>query len=228
MTNQPFRVLLRLRTPIVMTDYAPTLDGMLYSAMQKHAGDDPLLAHEELRKALAFNEELGVYHASSLWFGLEMTQGLTMSRYVRVDVLNNKLDSRMFAARKVAGRFSTINLNGGPTKRRLTDRPAYCAPAAVFFGCGDPDLVREYLDYYRPGVGYDADCGGMGAYDLIELTEMADDLSLYCRDGSPNRPLPSESGIHSAVMTPPYYEQSRSVAALLPSRVRAELISRLK
>ena len=226
--SEKFRVLLRLRTPVVVTDFAPTLDGMLYAAAYAQTGSN-VGAQAVLREALDFDEQHGVYCASSLWFGLDMSAGLSIQRYIRTDGLANKLDSEMFQAPYRGGKFSMINLQGGPTKRRLQDRPAYAAPAAVFFGRGNADLVFSLLDYYRPGVGYDAAGGGMGAYDLIEVSPMDNDYSLFWSDGTPNRPLPatSDAVATTAVLVPPYYEKHRMVPADLPERIRATMLSNL-
>lgn len=224
-----FRVLLRLRTPVVVTDFAPTLDGMLYAAAYAQTGSN-IGAQAVLRDALDFDEQHGVYCASSLWFGLDMSAGLSIQRYIRTDCLANKLDSEMFQASQRAGKFSLINLQGGPTKRRLQDRPAYAAPTAVFFGRGDADLVFALLDYYRPGVGYDAASGGMGAYDTVEVSPIDNDYSLFWVDGTPNRPLPAaqDGVVTTAVLVPPYYEKHRMVPADLPDRIRATMLSNLK
>lgn len=226
--SENFRVLLRLRTPVVVSDFAPTLDGMLYAAALAQTGSNSD-AHLVLREALDFDESLGVYCASSLWFGLEMSAGLSIQRYVRIDGMANKLDADMFHATKRGGKFTSVNLAGGPTKRRLQDRPAYAAPAAVFFGRGNSERVYSLLDYYRPGVGYDGSAG-MGAYDLIEVSPMDSDYSLYWSDGTPNRPLPAKGkgAIEMAVLVPPFYEKNRKEPAVLPERIRASMLSNLK
>src|SRR5699024_785122 len=150
---------------------------------------------------------------SAMWFGLTEDNGLVMNSYARVDVINpEKMSSTMFNQRQRAGRYTKVQLLGGPTKTRLTMSPSYCAPYTIFYGHGDPWAIKQLIEFYVIGLGYDAQNVNMGAYSDIEVLPCQEDMSLVI-DGAVNRSLPlDQAGGYTGLnaqgrLLPPYYTQ---------------------
>jgi hypothetical protein len=226
----PFRLILRMMTPVVFSDFAPTLDGLLFEALSKRFPEktDQEL-REELKQYLAFNEDLGVFHASSAMIGIDNEHGLVAKEYMRVDVLQNKLSDEMFSPKKRGGKYSKIVVAGGPTKKRLTSRPAYAAAYIAFDGLGDVSPIKALLETYVIGIGYDAQNINSGAFsECIEIV-LESDLSLFSEQKA-SRPLPAESeasGMTAMVrLLPPYYYGNLH-KGVSPARIRVYHIDSL-
>lgn len=231
MEHTPFRVLLKSCTPAVITAFAPTLDGLLFQALSMRWSSLP---HEDLlsklKEVLTFNDQYGVYHASSLIFGVTPDHGLVGKSYIRVDYQHPaKLSSNMFSPEISRGKFKPILLSGGPTKRRVSERCAYSAPYFSFDALGNPHLVEEYLGFYMLGVGYDCQNSGMGAYSDVMTIPLETDVSLV-NNGHAMRPLPKEAaaeGLPSHMrLLPPYY-QGDFFYSVSPENIRIKPVSKL-
>lgn len=220
---KPCRVLLKMLSPIVVSAFAPTLDGVLFEALRQRSPDksDEEL-REKLKGVLKFNDELGVFHASSMRFGVTREQGVTTWEYRRGDQLHEgKRSSSMFSPNG-KNRYKEIVVAGGPTKKRMTIRPAYCVPYAVFEAFGDASAIKDLLSNTFVGLGYDAQNVGMGAFDsaCIEAFELEMDLSVS-EAGLAKRPIPfglAEGVATDAVLLPPYYAGTRQ-QCVVPERV---------
>lgn len=230
-TFQAFRLTMLLQTPVVLTDFPPTLDALVYEALSQRfpdASTDELL--NEMKSYLQFNEEYGVFHGSSMRFGLTMQHGLTTATYVRTDRHTpEKLSSDMFAPNGSRGKYVRLQLAGGPTKNRLREMPAYSAPYAIFDGFGDPVAIKALLEFFVMGIGYDAQNSQQGAFNDVHITPLEEDSSLILSDTA-NRPLPASSGISGlpgiSPLLPPYYSPAKE-HVVAPQRVRSEMISKL-
>lgn len=88
-------------TPVVISGIAPSLDGILYEALsQAIPSNEPGVVLARLKEILLFNDELGVFHASSLRFGITPEQGIGATTSVRCDYLSpEKLSTAMFSPR---------------------------------------------------------------------------------------------------------------------------------
>jgi hypothetical protein len=106
-------------TPVVISGIAPSLDGILYEALsQVIPSNEPDTVLARLKEILLFNDELGVFHASSLRFGITPEQGIGAASSVRCDYLGDeKLSSAMFSPRSRGGKFTRVITTGGPTKK---------------------------------------------------------------------------------------------------------------
>ncbi|HSG61002.1 MAG TPA: hypothetical protein VLA24_06150, partial [Pseudomonadales bacterium] len=122
----PLRLILKMRSPVVLTAVSPTLDGILFEALKQRApGKSNLDILSALKEVLAFNASLGVFHASSMRFGVNANTGLVALDYYRTDYLHEgKRSSSMFSPNG-KNRYKKLVVTGGPTKRRLTHRHAY-------------------------------------------------------------------------------------------------------
>ncbi|MNG45800.1 hypothetical protein D3C79_36400 [compost metagenome] len=220
----PFRIIMRMITPMVFSDFAPTLDGVLFEALSKRY---PEQSDEQLRNTmlnhLAYHQDWGVYHASSAAIGIDDDNGLVASSYTRNDSLLNKLSTDLFSPNKRGGKYSKVNLSGGPTKQRLVSRPAYAVPYVAFDGFGDPWSIKTLLETYVLGIGYDAQNVQCGAFSGCEIIALTEDLSLMSA-AKANRPLPTNSGAlgepAQVRLIPPYY-YGAVVSGVTPPRVRA-------
>lgn len=227
----PFRLTLPLKTPVVLTDFPPTLDALVYETLsQRNPTASEEDVRQEMREYLQFNEQYGVFHASSLRFGLTMQRGLAVASHVRTDRMTpEKLSSAMFAPNGARGKYRRLVLNGGPTKTRLRDMPAYRAPFAIFDGLGDPFAIKRLLEFFVIGVGYDAQNCQMGAFYEVHITPLEVDSSLIL-DDTANRPLPASSGVNglpgASPLLPPYYSPIK-LSVVAPQRVRSEMIHNL-
>ena len=74
---KPYRVIMSSLTPVVISGIAPSLDGILYEALsQAIPSNDPGVVLARLNEILLFNDELGVFHASSLRLASRPNRGL--------------------------------------------------------------------------------------------------------------------------------------------------------
>lgn len=86
---KPYRVIMSSLTPVVISGIAPSLDGILYEALsQAIPSNEPGVVLARLKEILLFNDELGVFHASSLRFGITPEQGIGATTSVRCDYLS--------------------------------------------------------------------------------------------------------------------------------------------
>lgn len=228
---KPIRLLLKVLSPVVVTAFSPSLDGVLFEALRQRMpdkSDDTII--EKLKTILEFNEEFGVFHASAMRFGITAKNGLTTFEYRRGDYLHEgKRSSTMFLPNG-KGRYKDIVVTGGPTKKRMTIRPAYCAPYAVFDALGCPKAILDLLTHAFVGLGYDAQNAGMGAFDVenIEVISLDDDVSLI-EDGRAKRLLPhgAASGLMAkSPLMPPYYSDVKHVCSA-PDRITVINIEKL-
>ncbi|HHP5493099.1 TPA: hypothetical protein ACSCYS_003498 [Aeromonas veronii] len=223
-TFSNFRLILQMQTPVVFSDFAPTLDGLLFAAISKRYTDkNHAELHSLMREMLAYNDEWGVFHASSAAMGVSDERGLVAKEYVRADALLGKLTDELFTPRLWGGKYPKIKVFGGPTKQRLSSRPAYAVPYIAFDVRGDHVAIKTLLEYYLLGVGYDAQNIRSGAFSGCIVVPLDHDTSLVSNLKA-NRPLPAASGIDGVRamvrLLPPYYFGSTQ-EGVVPARVRA-------
>ncbi|WP_259343566.1 hypothetical protein [Klebsiella pneumoniae] len=106
---KPYRVIMKSLSPVVISGIPPSLDGVLYEAIsQVIASNDPSEVLPALRDVLLFNEALGVFHASSLRFGITPEQGVSAATSVRCDYFSQeKLSSAMFSPKERGGEIQS-------------------------------------------------------------------------------------------------------------------------
>lgn len=193
---RPYRLVMKGVSPVVIIGIAPSFDGILYeAASQVLTTEQPDAIRAWLRDILLFNDELGVFHASSLMFGITPEQGINAVFSVRCDhFCEEKLSSSMFSPRIHRGKFPRIKLVGGPTKQRLTERPAYAAPYYVFDFVGVREVVLQLLTMTFVGVGYDVFSAANGQFTDVSIIPLGADVSIDV-GGVAMRPLPADTGL---------------------------------
>lgn len=236
--HYPFRLIMQLRSPVVLKDFAPSLDGVLYSVLEAHMPSADVPERFSVLDTLLTLHPTGVYHASSMRFGVsaafengkDYSRGITVAKYIRSDSMaRNKLKSDYYApfGKRAIAPYPLIQTGGGPYKNRLTEREAYAAPFVVFEGHGDGNRIHDLLTHYLMGVGYDADNANAGAIGEIDLLTLKHDISLVLPSGQVNRCLPVDlaqslgaTGLSTQNrLCPPYY-QGKKVPVIAPERIR--------
>ncbi|MDZ0185193.1 hypothetical protein [Klebsiella quasipneumoniae] len=228
---KPHRVIMSCLSPVVISGIAPSLDGILYEAVsQAIASNEPEVVLPRLQEILLFNDEMGVFHASSLRFGITPEQGIGATTSVRCDYLHDdKLSSAMFSPRIHRGQFTRVLLTGGPTKKRMTIRPAYSAPYLTFDFVGNAEAVEMLLNHAHVGVGYDYFSAANGEFNNVMIIPLDIDTSISS-EGVALRPLPANTGLEGirgiSPLIPPYFIGAKS-HVVYPTPVRTQLISSL-
>lgn len=228
---KPYRVIMSSLSPVVISGIAPSLDGILYEALsQVIPSQEPEIVLERLKGILLFNDELGVFHASSLCFGITPEHGIGAASSVRCDYLGEeKLSSAMFSPRSRGGKFTRVTIAGGPTKKRMTTRPGYSAPYLTFDFVGDGDVVELLLNHAHVGVGYDYFSAANGEFNNVTIIPLDSDTSISHK-GMATRPVPVNTGLEGifgiSPLIPPYFNDVKT-NVVYPSPVRVQLISAL-
>ncbi|MBZ7735739.1 hypothetical protein FML36_28060 [Klebsiella pneumoniae] len=228
---KPYRVIMSSLTPVVISGIAPSLDGILYEALsQVIPSNEPDTVLARLKEILLFNDELGVFHASSLRFGITPEQGIGATSSVRCDYLGDeKLSSAMFSPRSRAGKFTRVITTGGPTKKRMTTRPAYSAPYLTFDFVGDDESVEILLNHAHVGVGFDYFSAANGEFNNVMIIPLDCDTSISF-EGMATRPVPVNKGLDGirgvSPLVPPYFIGDKT-SVVYPAPVRTQLISAL-
>ncbi|HAV1239715.1 TPA: hypothetical protein JGU28_004493 [Salmonella enterica] len=228
---RPYRVIMKGVSPVVLSGFAPSLDGILYEALsQVLATESPEIIRSRLREILLFNEETGVFHASSLTCAITPEQGVSAAFSIRCDCLRSeKLSSTMFRPRMYQGKFPRLYLQGGPTKKRLTSRPAYAAPwySFDFFGAEEP--VQHLLTQAHVGIGYDFFSAANGEFTDVSIIPLAEDSSIDA-GGSAARPVPAKTGLQGlhgfSPLVPPYFSGEKE-PVIYPEPLRIQLTDNL-
>ena len=236
--HSPFRLVMELRSPLVIKDLSPSLDGVIYSVLESHLPEATISERFAMMDKLLTRHESGVYHASSMRLGVstafengkDLSRGVTIAKYVRSDSMERlKLKSTFYASfgLQKSKPYPKVYTSGGPYKNRLTERDAYAAPFVVFDGLGDGRRIYQLLKYYLMGVGYDANNANAGAIGHIDLVPLKKDVSLILPNGSANRCLPTElakslnaTGLDSINRIKPPYYHGKKVPVVVPERIR--------
>ncbi len=213
------RFVIETRSPIVMTEFAPQFDSLVFEALQQCTLLDRNGIIERMKSLIKFHKEFGVFHASAMRFGITAEQGITPRKYVRVDSLRDKLSSQYFGPngkpkKDGTSRYVAVTTAGGPFSLRLNERLSYESPFVCFDAFCDVSNVTKLLENNFIGIGYDAFRAGQGEIKRITSLPLDVDCSLFC-NGEARRNLPSSikgvSGVLSlSPLVPPYYQEVRT------------------
>ncbi|MEZ9709415.1 hypothetical protein AB4254_12105 [Vibrio breoganii] len=222
---EPTRVVLTCATPIVLTEFAPQFDALIYEALTQ-ATD---LSHEDIllkmKSMLQFNEQFGVFHASSMRFVIKPEEGLTTSIYCRTDSHRDLFFSQNYLPNGVGGRrYSGVMTAGGAYKSRLNERLAYKSPFVAFDTVCNPVVIKNVLLNSFVGVGYDAFSVGMGEITNVTTIALEDDVSIsFNKQARRNIPVGAISECESertqSPLVPPYFSKEGLVECYSASRV---------
>lgn len=187
----PFRIKLRVATPVIVGQVPVHLDGLLaYCLHAWHPEWTSERIREELEAKYLQRHRAGIFHASSLSFGVTPARWLSATTQTRVGRLRSEqLESDWFQPNGRGGRYVNMVTAGGPTKARFQTRDAYAADWIVFDGVGDGHACAELIDFFVLGLGSEANSGGTGAIVEVICSDLDDDVSLV-HEGAPARILP--------------------------------------
>lgn len=88
----------------------------------------------------------------------------------------------------ISGAWS-LYLQGGPTKKRLTSRPAYAAPWYSFDFVGVRESVLRLLTLAHVGIGYDFFSAANGEFTDVSIIPLDEDSSINA-EGRAAHPVP--------------------------------------
>ncbi len=175
-TLKPFRLVMKTVTPVVITEYAPNLDGIIFASLEQvYPGAAHSTLVESMKDFLLFNDQLQCFHSSCLRFVVTPEQGLVARSYFRTDRLEDKLTSDLYATKN--GKYPGLMIAGGPTKRRLSERSSYESAIYSFDGVGCAETIKRLLLTAFVGIGYDSFNVGNGEIidiDIIKLKMLSD------------------------------------------------------
>lgn len=231
MSHFPFRIILKMETPVIIKDYAPSLDGLLYDAVRtrfpENTTDDNLKYLSGILKSTN-----GVFHASSGLLAVSGEYGVSAKFITRIFSSGHRnLSSEWFApnGKRPKNSYSAILPNGGHYKNKLTPHAAYGVKQMVFYGCGSIHEVEMLLTYCALGTGFGANGSVQGQYSDVLIERIEEDESFFL-DGQLNRVIPDGfAGIEVAGMNPrrsksrfipPYFLKEERVDCLVPEPIR--------
>lgn len=192
LNHQPFLVTLRIGTPYIPPKVAPTLDALLWGAVQMGYPEC-----ENIAERIPLKKTDGVFHGSRMICdplfpepSVSFFQSINNER--KEDCLAEAwMDTHIYKDSGVdisklrngdAGRGTfSVNMNSYPVRSRGS------VWKVGFYGCGDVKRV-EFLLQLLPGIGRKTS-RGYGAIQEVEVEPVEEDRSLM-RDGKPMRPIP--------------------------------------
>lgn len=225
---KPFEIKIRLLTPMIVTRYPVTLDSLLWHTLFLHYHNEQT-ATDHLSDYL--HQTDGVYHASSLYFGVTPQQTLIACNYVTVGVMRpgKDLHPDLFKPTAKNGeKYTNVIVEGGHYRNRIGKHNAYYAPYLVFYGNGNSENIAAMFEYYLLAIGKEAN-RGVGQIGAINVKEINVDRSHLDEKGHVSRPLPVDlytklTGdipvqTQDLAMIPPYRTHSRQ-ACIVPERIQ--------
>lgn len=229
---KPTRIVLTTGTPVVLTQFAPSFDALIYEALTQATGLNHDEIIEKMKSMILWNDELGVFHASSLRFIVTEEQALTRASYIRVDAQKELLRSENFLPNGSKGKYAGVMTAGGPFKKRISERLAYSSPMCCFDVVCDQALVKKLLINNLVGVGYDAFSAGMGEISSVEMLDLDEDVSIQV-NGKARRNLPVKHAgelnneVVSTPVIPPYYLKDSAVESYIADRISTLPLSQI-
>ena len=153
------------------------------------------------------------------------SDGINAKTASRIDYLSPE---KLTTNDQVIIKNKRLVVNGGPTKKRLTQRKAISVPYVAFHGVGDADRCAKYLRYYLQGLGEDSQTSGGGEIGEIDVLRHKDESQWYkTDDGCVARNLPSEfceqknlKGVEQPIVISPPYFSKRKVMGYCVERIQ--------
>lgn len=181
-------------------------------------------------------EEGGTFKASSMAFGIYEDSRVIATTHSTVGAMRSSSDlsSDMFKPNSRNGRYSRLQVEGGPFRNRIASHETYYAPEVLWHAVGDGDAICELLNFYVLAVGQEAN-RGFGSVGPFSWEVADEDRSWIDSDGRPARVLPvklfqdlgGDVNQYEVLMAQPYppYRNGESIECIPPARVRRQLLS---
>lgn len=241
MGYQPFRVLFKLGSPLIVGGYPLHLDALLMHelAVQKFGAKAYNRGLEEFEELTLPLRQSGtsypIWHASQaralapLRWGKDLFTRNTYTDYATREkaIPSDFVDYNSAISIETSTGGPSGSQEAGPFRGVKTYLTYISTPGIAFYGNGDIELVRELLKDVA-ALGSDRN-RGFGRVLSMSIMPIKKDYSIWAKDGSPARFLPlddwaSPEGarggkIDCSVFTPPYWNSSRRVLGYAPSGI---------
>ena len=223
----PFKLIIKLATPFVMSRPRTTLDSLLSAAVFRETG----LTGADTIPHIPLEREDGIFKGSCAFVSGAYSHA-TVQRIMNLRGLADMTDEHFAPqSRGKIKRYLAVTTQRGPYKANMSNYAGIDARTVVFFGKGDPDRVAEMIRTNIPGLGRRANAGAGEILDVNCVKMPAErDCSWVMPNGTPARPLPLEvwnriSGhrkvpVAELTVQVPYWS-GHLVQAVYPSEVTA-------
>lgn len=227
---KPFKLKIELKTPIFLSDRPVCFDALIAAAIERRFNNwDRTLV--ELDRC--FKKTDGIYHASSMQFGVTEDEGLVACNTPVVKSMREESDlsPEHFRPTNTDGSYKRIKTDGGWQKSSFKNLSTIKSPFVIFYAYGDYELCIKYLNFCCIGLGVGGNRLGIGSMGSIEASLIDKDLSFIDQKGLPNRPLPAElfTAMNGDPKTPtsahvrctlPYYDPKNEKLGVIPKRTK--------
>lgn len=217
MEHVAFRIRARMKSPILLREEWPSLDGILAAAIFSKTGSVEK-AHSEI--PLARTED--VWHGSTMKMIFEGRLPKTKKATIFGGLMVSDIDPPVCTLSK--GEQKKIEVGRGKYLKKSLSYSSWNPSFIEFVGVGDPEQTLALLSSYvfSIGSGRQRGEGSVGKWMFPE--EMEDDRSMVFPSGSPARPIPvdlwktlgnvkSRARIEYASIAPPYWNGDRVLCA---------------
>ena len=231
------RQAIRIRAPLQcgmrVGRFPVALDGLLWHSLFLKTGSEAR-ALRGLCEYLSKTES--VFRASALLFGVSRSQRLIATQWATVGAMRPGVDLSpdQFHPTGRKGKYTKVQVEGGPYKNRLTTHDTYHAPEVLWYAHGDGEGICKLLNFYVQGVGLDAQrgCGSVGRFSWESMEE---DFSLVDAQGAPARIIPvslydsligrATGRLTIQAQTEPPYRNNPTVECVAPERIRRVILN---
>jgi hypothetical protein len=209
------------------------LEGLLWHACFLRASEEGA-ATDALADLIA--HENGVFKASGLAFGVRPDHRIIATTTATVGTMRSEADlgRDKFHPTGRNGKYTKLQVEGGPYKNRLAKHDTLYAPEVVWDAVGNGDDICRLLNFFITNVGQEAS-RGFGSVGRFQWSPLENDFSWKAEDGQLARILPvsiyrrdfGEPLPHQRVAAqtrPPYRQGHPTVESVAPARVRRIVI----
>lgn len=243
MNHEPIRIRALLRTSIYPGRHPVNLDALLWHACSLKTGHAKAVHAEAALEKLntLIDQANGVFRTSSMAFGVYTSkQTLIATQTTTVGIMRPDTDLQKHwmhpTGRK--GKYSKLQVEGGPYKNRLNTAQTYFAPEVFWDAVGNGPAICELLNFYVLAIGRDAN-RGFGSVGFFTWEPRSQDTSWVTQDRQLARILPetvandvlpddmTRNTPKAEAEARPPYRQQRLVPCFLPIPIRREAVKPL-
>jgi hypothetical protein len=233
----PFQLIAPLKSPMIIGDHSVSFISLMHHILFMHYGSVEIAA-KKLDDYLLKTD--GVYHASSLVFGITMNNPLIAcwSATIRVMRPESDLNPCFFKPNGANEKYKTVQTLGGLSANRVTENKPYMAPYIVFFVNGKQDKITALFNHYIHSIGSCANLG-FGSVGEASSKKLSDDHSFYTTDPRTKKKtmlvgrvpkahslsIENSGKVRDMSLLPPFYSEQSQVSCYAPERINRVIIS---